>query len=153
MNRLWKSAIDMPPTWLVAFLLLVWAQTKLWNPAYFGGEAAQILGWGLICIGLGVMVWSFLQFRKMKTSIVPRNTPSAFIAGGPYQFSRNPIYLADALVLLGFSLLFGSLIGIGLTIVFMAVIQIRFIHGEEAGLRGAFPKEAETYFARTRRWL
>lgn len=153
MKTLWEKAIDMPPVWLAWFLVLIYFQVRFWNPLGFETGSTNGFGWLLILSGLLVMVWAFLQFQGHKTSVVPRNIPRSFIAKGPYRFSRNPIYLADAMVLLGFAFIQGSAIGIALVPVFMCLIHIRFIKGEEEGLKRAFPEEFAAFCARTRRWV
>jgi protein-S-isoprenylcysteine O-methyltransferase Ste14 len=153
MKNLWNKAIDMPPVWTVLFIVVIYFQTRIWNPLGFDGAWATWLGWLEIAGGLAIFAWAFMQFRSHKTSIVPRNVPKAFIAKGPYRFSRNPIYLADAMIVLGFALLSGSLIGVALVPVLMWVIRVRFIKGEEAGLRAAFPEEFAAFCKETRRWF
>lgn len=153
MKYLWKNFIDMPPVWLLIFILIVWGQSRFWNPYEFAGFGAAVLGWGLIVIGFVLAGWAFRQFKAHKTSIIPRNTPSAMIARGPYRFSRNPIYLADALFLCGFALLMGSVIGLILVVVFIRLIEIRFIKGEEAGLAAEFPDDFAKMRQNTRRWI
>jgi protein-S-isoprenylcysteine O-methyltransferase Ste14 len=74
------------------------------------------------------------------------------IRGGIYRLTRNPIYLADALILTG-AILRWDAASLVLVPVFMAVIQRRFILGEEAGLRTAFGADFERYAAQVRRWL
>ncbi len=148
-----KKAIDLPPVWLLLFLVILNLQSRLWNPFEFGGSVANTLGWLLVLVGFGLMGWAALQFIRHKTSVVPRNVPKAFIAKGPYRFSRNPIYLADAAVLAGVALLLGSLVGLVLVPVFMRVIAKRFIEGEEAGLAAAFPEDFANFCLKTRRWL
>jgi protein-S-isoprenylcysteine O-methyltransferase Ste14 len=153
MKNIWHKAIDMPPVWLLAFMIAVYFQKQVWNPLGFDAGFANFLGWVLILAGLAIFGWAFLQFRSHKTSVVPRNTPKAFIAAGPYKYSRNPIYLADAIVLLGFALIQGSATGILLVPVFTRIILIRFINGEEAGLKAAFPEEFAAFCSKTRRWI
>ena len=153
MEKLWNKVIDMPPSWLVIFMLAVWFQTRLWNPFGFDSAAAFWLGWALILGALGFGIVAILQFRRHRTSVIPRNTPSAIITTGPFAISRNPIYLADALILFGFSLIQGSVIGILSVGAFMALIRARFIDGEEAGLKAEFPEEFAQWSARTRRWI
>jgi len=153
MKTLWNKVIDMPPSWLLIFMGAVWLQSRWWNPLGFGGAVPFWLGWALILGALAFGGAAILQFRRHRTSVIPRNTPSAIITDGPFALSRNPIYLADALILLGFSLIQGSVIGILSVGVFMALIRARFIDGEEAGLKAEFPEEFAAWAARTRRWL
>ncbi|MFT4999281.1 MAG: protein-S-isoprenylcysteine O-methyltransferase Ste14 [Planctomycetota bacterium] len=153
MKNLWNKLIDMPPVWLVFFMIIAYVQTRVFNPLGFTSSGTNLAGWILIVLGFIVFGWSIALFRSHDTSIKPRNTPSAFIAQGPYKFSRNPIYLADAAILLGFILLQGSIIGIILVPIFMRVITVRFIVGEEAGLIVLFPDEFADFCRKTRRWI
>jgi protein-S-isoprenylcysteine O-methyltransferase Ste14 len=145
--RQWES----PPTWLALFLLLAWVQSRA-LPVFDAGWVGRIAGAGMIGAGLGVMALAVLQFRRHRTTVLPRETPTAMIDSGIYRFSRNPIYLADTLILAGAALRWdvGALI---LVPFFMTVIRNRFILGEEAGLRARFGPAFEAYSARTRRWI
>jgi len=153
MKHIWKNYLDMPPSWLVLFLLMTYFQAQVWNPLAFSSSAATALGWVLIGAGILLTLWAAAEFWRHKTSVVPRRLPDALIARGPYRFSRNPIYLADATVLLGFALVMGSVIGLVLVSVFMKLIEIRFIHGEERGLERQFPDDFAAFSKRTRRWF
>lgn len=146
--RLIRNCLDMPPVWLAAFVVATWLLPRFGLPG-----SLALPGWGLIGLGILLMAWAFVEFQRLRTSIIPRRDPSAILTSGPYRFSRNPIYLADAVVLAGAALVMQSLIGLVLVPVFAALIQARFIKGEEARLSAAFPDEAARFFARTRRWL
>jgi protein-S-isoprenylcysteine O-methyltransferase Ste14 len=63
------------------------------------------------------------------------------------------MYLGMVLLLVGVALVFGSL-GAFLPIpLFVAIIQHRFILGEEAFLESAFGDEYRSYRERVRRWI
>jgi len=148
-----RKWLDMPPIWMLGFVALIWRQSLVWNPVDFQTPLARGAGWVLIVLAVCLMGWATLQFIVKRTSIVPRHLPKALIAQGPYRISRNPIYLADAMVVLGFALLMGSILGVLMVPVFMAVITKRFIMGEEQGLRAAYPDQQAAFFKNTRRWL
>ena len=145
--------LDVPPAWLVLFLAIAYLQSRFWPVLMVDAPLLDVIGWTLFGLGVALMLWAFTEFLRLKTSVVPRRIPSAFIAGGPYRFSRNPIYLADVVMLAGLVLVFGSLIGLLLVPLLMAVIHHRFITGEETGLSRTFPKEFAQFCRRTRRWL
>ena len=153
MQNIWKNVIDMPPVWLLIFMALTWGQIAVYNPGAYDNALADLSGWALIAGGLLLAFGCFRSFRRHATSIVPRNTPSELIITGPYRFSRNPIYLADAMILLGFVLLLGSVLGLALVAIFMMLIQTRFIIGEEMGMRAEFGEVFDHYCLTTRRWL
>lgn len=145
--RQWES----PPTWLALFLGLAWIQSRV-LPLADAGPAGRTAGAVLIAAGLGVMLLAGGQFLRHRTTVLPRETPTAMIDTGVYRLSRNPIYLADALILAGAALRWDAA-GLILVPLFMAIIQRRFILGEEEGLRARFGPAFKAYAARTRRWL
>ena len=144
--------IDLPPIWLLAFLVVSWAQAQF-APTPFPDTLGDDIGALAILCGAFVLVAAALQFRRHDTTVMPRGEPEALITSGIYGKSRNPIYLADVLFLAGFSLWWGSVLGLVLVPVFMALLKRRFIEGEEARLSAAFGQAYEEYRKETRRWL
>ena len=145
--RQWES----PPTWLGLFLILAALQARF-LPLFAAGPAGRLIGSLLILAGLGLFAAAVWQFRRHRTTILPRETPAAMIDSGVYRFSRNPIYLADAMILAGAALRWDAA-SLLLVPVFVVIINRRFIEGEEAGLRASFGAAFAAYAARTRRWL
>jgi protein-S-isoprenylcysteine O-methyltransferase Ste14 len=150
LQRLMRQA-ESPPTWLLLCLAFAWVLARYW-PIWDAGRIGDVLGWALIAAAVVLMVWSVREFRRHRTTIIPREVPSAMIDTGPYQHSRNPIYLADAAFLTGMVLIWDAG-GLVLVPMFMAVITRRFILGEEAGMRAMFGAAFDDYAARVRRWV
>lgn len=151
MDLPFRKLIDMPPLWLVLFLGLALAQS-VWLPVFPAGPATQWAGAWVIALGIAIFAAASVQFRRHRTTIVPHHDPAAIITTGVYALSRNPIYLADALILAGFALRW-DLAGLVLVPVFMAIIARRFIAPEEARLRRLFPEAFADWAARTRPWV
>lgn len=147
-----KLTLDYPPIWLLAALGLAKAETLLLGPAFQIG-ALTVLGNLLFWAGLAIMGGAALSFLRARSTIVPHETPAKLITGGLYRLSRNPIYLADMMLLAGLSLVWGSVVGLVLLPVLGRILTRRFIEPEEARLRAAFGPETEAFFARTRRWI
>lgn len=143
--------VDIPPLWLTLFIVIGWGAAKLIPLGLVA--PAPWLGGAIAVAGVLLILWSGAVFGKARTPIHPRKTPQALVRGGPFAFSRNPIYLAMAIMLIGWGVAIGSLWPALLTPAFMLIIQKRFIEGEEAALRDAFPQEWETWSQKTRRWL
>lgn len=149
----WNKYLDWPPVWLLIFMALAWIQTQVWNPISYQSALSTLIGSVLIASGIVLMGVSFVMFLRHKTSVVPKRIPQNIITNGPYKISRNPIYLADAIILFGAILTLGSAISLILVPVFVWVIGIRFIRGEEASIRVEFGQEFDAYCERTRRWI
>jgi protein-S-isoprenylcysteine O-methyltransferase Ste14 len=143
--------LDYPPIWLLAALSLAWAQAQalpVAGPGWF-----VPLGTGLALAGAAIMAVAAIEFLRARTTIVPHRMPDALITGGLYRLSRNPIYLADALILAGLCLRWGAWPSLVLVPVFTAIITRRFIRPEEARLRAAFGAGYDSYRAQVRRWI
>ena len=97
--------LNMPPVWLIGFMVATWGLARLWAPL---GDMLVWPGRGLIAVGIALIVWSALVFRRARTTIVPHRAPSALVEAGPYRFLRNPIYLADLAILAGAALILGA---------------------------------------------
>lgn len=149
--RLTLRDADIPPTWLALHLAAAWG-FSLVSPALFGGWG-RVAGQGLVLAGLVVMALAILQMRRHRTTVIPRRDPAALVTSGVFDLSRNPIYLADAVILLGGILWLDALLALPLLFSFVWLIQTRFIRDEEARLTEAFGPEFDLWAARTRRWI
>lgn len=142
--------IDYPPIWLAGFAALGGIIGRFLP---IGSPANGPVGAVLVVIGLVLMAIAAGQMVLSRTTVIPRRDPSALVRGGIFRFSRNPIYLADAILLAGLYLSWDALIAMPLVAVFMITIKRRFILGEESRLSRVFGDEYLDYMAKTRRWL
>jgi protein-S-isoprenylcysteine O-methyltransferase Ste14 len=146
-----RALIDTPPVWLAACIALAWVQSA-WLPVWPAPAALRVAGGLVVLAGLAFFTAAVIEFRRSRTSIVPRETPRALLTSGPFAWSRNPIYLADTLILLGLILRW-DLAALPLVPAFMLLIARCFIAGEEAGCEAAFGDQWRAYAARVRRWV
>jgi protein-S-isoprenylcysteine O-methyltransferase Ste14 len=147
-----RLTLDYPPTWLFGCIVLALAEVQLFGPA-FAGRLPTYAGTVLFWAALAIMAVSALSFLRARSTIVPHEQPRRLITGGLYRLSRNPIYLADLMLLAGLALGWGSVVGLVLVPVLGRILSQRFIRPEEARLRAAFGQQADAYFRRTRRWI
>lgn len=145
--RQWES----PPTWLLLCLVAAWLQSR-WLPLLPMPDPVRWMGVGLALAGALLLVMAAAQFRRHRTTILPRETPSSMIKTGAFGVSRNPIYLADAMMLAGAALWLDGA-SLVLVPVFMAIITRRFILGEEAAMRTVFGAEFDRWSAQVNRWV
>jgi protein-S-isoprenylcysteine O-methyltransferase Ste14 len=146
--------IDLPPVWLGLFLGVVWGASQLFDAAERHGTGLAGFGWVLVIAGLSIMGLAVFEMTRHRTTVIPHMQPSSLVKTGIFRFSRNPIYLGDALVLAGFVLIwYTSLIFLLLMPAFMFLITRRFIWAEESRLNQAFGSDFTAYCQATRRWL
>lgn len=143
----------LPPVYLVAGLLAM-VLLHLYFPVWeIGAPGARYAGIALIVIGVAIILWAALLFNRAKTGIVPFSPATFLVLGGPYLYTRNPMYVGMALTLLGAAVFLASLAPFFVLPLFVLIINNRFILAEEAMLEEAFDGAYLDYKAGVRRWL
>ena len=87
------------------------------------------------------------------TNVNPGLPANAIVTGGPYRFTRNPMYLALCLLNLGIGLLICDLVPTLLTLVLAITLHFGVIVREERYLERRFGDVYSAYRGRVRRWL
>jgi len=151
------GVIARPPRIAYLFLgigaILGWLWPLPLLPA--GATAALRYGAGgaLVVLGLLVMALAVRAFRAAGTNVETPKPATALVTEGIYARSRNPMYVALALLFAGTGVLADS--GwIGLLLVpYLAVLRVGVITREERYLERKFGTRYLDYKARVRRWL
>jgi protein-S-isoprenylcysteine O-methyltransferase Ste14 len=146
--------IDIPPVWLFAALAIAWWQKTYFDYGLnFGPVWADLVGGLLVGGGLVLIALAAYEMRRHRTTIMPHEVPDALVTSGIFKRSRNPIYLADSLILTGMILYWDAVLSLPLIPVFVWWIEKHFILTEEKRLRRNFRADFARYEKQTRRWL
>jgi protein-S-isoprenylcysteine O-methyltransferase Ste14 len=81
------------------------------------------------------------------------DTPVALVTGGVYTKTRNPMYLGMSLFLLGFAICFGNLFGLLTPVIFILIVNFKFIPFEEKMMEEKFGQEYINYKRNVGRWF
>lgn len=146
--------LDMPPIWVAAFVALAYAQRQFFPLGLSLAHPVTALVAGLL-VGAGVVLTllAALEFRRHSTTIVPHQQPAQLIQTGVFKRSRNPIYLADVILLTGLVLWMDAVLSLVLVPVLFWVLETRFVIPEEDRLRRQFRADFARYAQKTRRWV
>ena len=145
---LWRSVaafVALPGT--VAFLVPMVLAPR--DPG-----APSVPGVGLVVLGTCLLLWCVREFHVVgKGTLAPWAPPAHLVRTGLYRVSRNPMYIAVALVLFGWALTFRS----GLLLLYAVAVTVVF-HGqvvlvEEPRLARAHGDEWARYKDEVPRWL
>ena len=102
---------------------------------------------------LALFAWAIVTIGGAGSN-VPTNRPTTTIVeSGPYRFTRNPIYVAMFLALIGLAVAFDSLWPFITLVLFALVIRYGVVAREEAYLERKFGDVYRSYRSRVRRWL
>ena len=117
-------------------------------------------GWVQLAVGIpvlglaGGLVSSAARTMKRVGTEISTATPTTAIAvDGPFRFSRNPMYLAMAVLYVGLAVSINALLILVLLPVLLAIISFGVIAREESYLERKFGSEYQGYKSRVRRWL
>jgi protein-S-isoprenylcysteine O-methyltransferase Ste14 len=102
----------------------------------------------VILNGLGMR-----EFRRAGTTVRPDRATSALVTTGPFRFSRNPFYLALALLQTGIGIWMNSAWVVALVVPAVAIISRAVIPREERYLTEIFGQAYRDYQTSVRRWL
>lgn len=114
---------------------------------------ALIVGGALALSAVVLIFWAVLSFRQAATPMVPYKPTAAIIASGPFALTRNPVYLAMALLYVGITLLVNTVWPLLLLPLVLLTVQRGVIEREERYLEQKFGDEYMSYKSRVRRWL
>lgn len=145
--------IDLPPVWMVLGLAAMWGLALIAPYPEARNPLLPWIGGALAAAGVALVIWAALAMRRARTTVNPHGDPSALVTGGPFRFSRNPIYLADAMIMVGWALWLGALLPFLVIPVWLIVIVKRFIRIEEGRLSAAFGDDYLAWAEKTRRWF
>lgn len=121
--------------------------------AFLPSGTNLVLGALFIIMGLAIAFSAFITMHRADTPPDPGEPVRALVVRGPFRFTRNPIYIALALIYLGVTCVFNSLIALALLPIALAIIHFGVILREEKYLTQKFGEAYLQYQARVRRWI
>ncbi|MBM3344234.1 MAG: isoprenylcysteine carboxylmethyltransferase family protein [Betaproteobacteria bacterium] len=148
-------ALIPPPVVAAILAAAMWLTQRVF--AFANVSAPWLAPTAAVMLIAGVMLFiaagvSFMRARTTINPMKPANA-SALITTGIFALSRNPIYLADLLLLAAFALWLGNVINIVFLPAFVWYIKRFQIAPEEDALRALFGDAYAAYCAKVRRWL
>ena len=148
--------LKIPPVAvLLVFAVLMWFCEKTFPVLSVNIQFKLVVAEILAVSGCGVIIAGARAFHRAGTTVNPfkPETTTTLVMEGVYRFSRHPIYLGLAMILLSWGIYLSNLLSLLLVIVFVAYIDRFQIQPEERILQKLFGICFEHYKRRVRRWL
>lgn len=117
------------------------------------GRFVAVLGFCLIGMGVLLAVAGFRTMGRAGTNVNPYEPTTALVTGGPFRFTRNPLYLALTLLYTGIALVLKLLWPILLLPIALWIMRRGVIDREERYLEQKFREEYVNYKKHVRRWI
>ncbi|MBI3034841.1 isoprenylcysteine carboxylmethyltransferase family protein [Candidatus Woesearchaeota archaeon] len=141
-----------PPYIAFVLLFLSWLIDYYFPQFRFVFGSYRYIGVIVFILGLSMTFYAFYLFKKNKTPIIPGQKPTFVVAQGPYNFTRNPMYLGVTTALSGFSIYFGNLLSFLSPLIFFLIMNYYFVPREEELMENIFGKQYLNYKKKVRRW-
>ena len=150
-----KKDFLIPPFALFYFYLVFAAAfhfPTVSSQQFFHSEIVSWIGVFFCIAGLLLILWSLVSFGQSFRIGIDTEHPDKLITSGVFAFSRNPIYVAFAFVLLGQFLVFSNWI---LSVYMVAGVWLlhRQVSLEEEYLKKHYGQEYLDYCSQVRRYL
>ncbi|NMC55666.1 MAG: isoprenylcysteine carboxylmethyltransferase family protein [Eubacteriaceae bacterium] len=149
-----KKDFLIPPFALLFLYIIFASAVGLPKPGHelFSSNISSWIGVGICFLGLLLFLFSIISFGKSFRVGIDEDSPGSLVTTGAFAISRNPIYTAFALVLLGIFLIFPNWI---ILIYLIAGIWLfnRQVLLEEKSLINIYGDEYLNYCKKVRRYI
>lgn len=147
------GVIAPPPLLVLGALVLTLGLDFTWPASLFEPAAQVIVGGALLLTGFALAGLCVARFRGAGTNVPTYRPTTALVTGGPYRFSRNPIYIGLLLAYAGLGVLIDSVWVLAGLVPLFGILNLGVVAREEAYLEAKFGDAYRAYKARVRRWL
>ena len=119
------------------------------------GSYIKVISIAVLFIAIFIGVLGVITFKKAKTTVHPVNITktSSLVTNGIFSYSRNPMYLAMALVIVSMSIHTNNVLSLLWVLPYCAFITQFQIKPEEKMLLSLFNQDYVQYMSSVRRWL
>src|SRR5215204_2398208 len=114
---------------------------------------ARKLGWPMVVCGLAIGLLGSREMRRAETTLDPRKPATTIVTGGPFRYTRNPLYLSMILIYGGISALANALLPVLLLPIVLRLMRRGVIEREERYLERKFGDVYLQYKAKAPRWI
>ena len=142
-----------PPVWFVLAVIAMVVLARFAPVVSWHVAALRFAGLALIVVGFATGLTAAIRFRQRGTPLEPFTNATTLVVEGPYRFTRNPMYLGLATILVGVAVALEALTPFFVVPVFVGIITTQFIVPEEAMLTQRFGDAYGDFRRRVRRWL
>ena len=148
--------LKIPPVVIVLVVgAMMWSIARMLPIVQLAIPGKNIAAAIIAFAGIALGVSGVLTFRRMQTTVHPSvpEKASAVVSTGVYRFSRNPMYLGLALLLVGWGVFLGDAANVALILIFVGWMNQFQIKPEERVLEAKFGAAYTDYKSSVRRWL
>src|SRR5215510_10118308 len=150
------NSLPWPPIIYLAAIAIGFLLGAFYPLPWFAQPLSGMLsaiGWLMIAAFVALNISAIRAMRRAGTTVRPDRATDHLVTDGPFSFTRNPLYLAGTMLVLGIGLVFGIAWFLLLGILAAFTVQKLAIEREERHLQARFGETYLDYARRVRRWI
>ena len=105
-----------------------------------------------IALGIAGLIWIMMVAFVETPDRIELPLPTFLLTRGPYAYSRNPMYVSELTLWLGWAVFYGS-VGVLIGFVILFAVLVPAVRYEERVLEARFGNAYRAYSGRVPRWL
>lgn len=151
-----QGLIPWPPVIYTAAIAISVILGLLYPLPWIGDLLGDLLfaaGWVALFAVAALWVTAIRAMMRARTTLNPNAVPDHLVTSGPFGVTRNPMYLANTLLLIGVALVSGDVWFLLFAFIAAFATQKLTIEREEKVLAAKFGKKYRDYAKRVRRWI
>jgi protein-S-isoprenylcysteine O-methyltransferase Ste14 len=147
------GVIAPPPLIYAGTLVAGLLANRRYHVPFLPRRVARILGWPLLACGLVIGFLGSREMRRAETNVDPYKPATSVVTGGPFRFTRNPLYLSFTMIYGGIATIANALPAALLLPIVLRLMRRGVIEREERYLERKFGDEYIEYKEEVPRWI
>jgi protein-S-isoprenylcysteine O-methyltransferase Ste14 len=150
------NSLPWPPIVYLAAIAVSVLLNVFYPLPWFAQPLSGILsvpGWLMIAAVVALNISAIRVMRRAGPTVRPDRGTDHLVTDSPFSFTRNPLYLAGTMLILGIGLVSGIVWFFLLALLAAFTVQKLAIEREERHLQARFGEAYVDYASRVRRWI
>jgi len=148
------GVIAFPPLiWLINIAISLVVHFFVIRISIMNYKASLICGVVLVIAAPTLALWAVTTMKKAGTNVDPSKPALAIVRGGPFRFTRNPMYLALCILQVALGLFFNDWITLLFVVPVALILHYGVVLREERYLTAKFGEPYLQLKREVRRWI
>ena len=156
--RFFRLLLRVPVPWVfvLGYLLGAGLQFAIFPGTHYSATTRNLVSTGgavVFAVGAVIAGWGLILFHRARTTTTPGKASDVLVTGGPYRFTRNPMYVGLIVAYVGEMGLLVQIAPLIPLLLVIAYIDWIVIPVEENQLQGLFGEDYVQLCNRIPRWF
>lgn len=148
-----RARASLPPLMFAGAVIAMVGLSMLVPAPEVADGWLRLLGLGPVALGVTLHVGAWEALRSRRTPIRADGTPRVMVTGGPFARTRNPMYLAGVVILVGLGITLGTVASLAIPVAYGILAHALLLPAEERVMEDRFGDAYREYRASVPTWI